>query len=312
MGDAVTSHERTVELPALGPLYAQAARQAVAAKLSRGRRGDALPETVLVSENVSPDREADRRLRETAGGRAGEHASAEYLHVLGFPLAVKLMLEPDFPLPVLGMVHLVNEVEYVSPVEFDDVLTVRARAERLAPHSAGTRADVVVEMLRGDELVFSSRATNLARGVFLAGKAEKQPQERLELSGRTAQWALGADAGRAWAGVSGDYNPIHLSALSAKALGMPSAIAHGMYTASRALESSLPPGVEAGFRWTVRFMAPVRLPGRVDLRIDVERGAPERFEGSEVSAVRYTGWSAKAGKPHFTGSVEPLGASGNA
>ena len=51
----------------------------------------------------------------------------------------------------------------------------------------------------------------------------------------TGRWTLAGDVGRRYAAVSGDRNPIHLSALSAKALGFPRAIAHGMYTASRAL-----------------------------------------------------------------------------
>jgi acyl dehydratase len=51
----------------------------------------------------------------------------------------------------------------------------------------------------------------------------------------TALWQLGVDTGRAYAAVSGDFNPIHLSVLSAKALGMRRSIAHGMYLASRAL-----------------------------------------------------------------------------
>lgn len=44
----------------------------------------------------------------------------------------------------------------------------------------------------------------------------------------TALWQLGVDTGRAYASVSGDFNPIHLSVLSAKALGMRRSIAHGM------------------------------------------------------------------------------------
>ena len=48
-------------------------------------------------------------------------------------------------------------------------------------------------------------------------------------------WSLPASASRAYAAVSGDVNPIHMSALTAKAFGFPRAIAHGMYTAARAL-----------------------------------------------------------------------------
>ncbi len=56
-----------------------------------------------------------------------------------------------------------------------------------------------------------------------------------------AEWKLPGDLGRRYAAASGDRNPIHLHALSAKAFGFPRAIAHGMWTKARcmaALEES--------------------------------------------------------------------------
>ena len=50
-------------------------------------------------------------------------------------------------------------------------------------------------------------------------------------------------------------NPIHLSALSAKAFGFPRAIAHGMYTASRAFTESRV-DLSRPLRWDVTFDAP--------------------------------------------------------
>ena len=43
-------------------------------------------------------------------------------------------------------------------------------------------------------------------------------------------WKLPGDLGRKYAAVSGDHNPIHLYPLTAKALGFPRQIAHGMWT----------------------------------------------------------------------------------
>ena len=51
----------------------------------------------------------------------------------------------------------------------------------------------------------------------------------------SAEWKLGGDLGRRYAGVSGDRNPIHMHSLTAKPLGFPGAIAHGMWTKARAL-----------------------------------------------------------------------------
>src|SRR5215218_5567879 len=78
-----------------------------------------------------------------------------------------------------------------------------------------------------------------------------------------SEWKLGGDLGRRYAAVSGDRNPIHMHSLTAKPLGFPSAIAHGMWTKARclaALESKLPDAFEVD----VRFRKPVLLPARVE------------------------------------------------
>ena len=47
--------------------------------------------------------------------------------------------------------------------------------------------------------------------------------------------SLAKDLGRRYAAISGDYNPIHLGALSAKLFGFKQAIAHGMWSKARCL-----------------------------------------------------------------------------
>ena len=76
------------------------------------------------------------------------------------------------------------------------------------------------------------------------------------------EWRLPADLGRTYAAVSGDANPIHLYPLTAKALGFPRQIAHGMWTKARsvaAIENRLPEAVTV----EVAFKKPVFLPGTV-------------------------------------------------
>jgi acyl dehydratase len=62
--------------------------------------------------------------------------------------------------------------------------------------------------------------------------------------------------------VAGDYNPIHLTPVTAKALGFPRHLAHGMWTKARciaAMENRLPDAV----RVDVAFKKPVFLPSSV-------------------------------------------------
>ena len=67
--------------------------------------------------------------------------------------------------------------------------------------------------------------------------------------------------------MSGDVNPIHLHPLTAKAMGFPRAIAHGMWTYARTLATLGHKAIEPG-KSTVWFGKPVLLPGTVELVVD--------------------------------------------
>jgi hypothetical protein len=85
-----------------------------------------------------------------------------------------------------------------------------------------------------------------------------------------------------------------MHSLTAKPLGFPGAIAHGMWTKARclaALDSRLPDA----FAVDVRFRKPILLPGRVEFA--------SAAEGDEIAfAVR----NAKRQTPHLDGRVRPL------
>lgn len=233
------------------------------------------------------------------------------LHSLAFPVAMSVLTRQDFPLPVMGMVHLTNTVQHVMDVAVGEELTATAWTENLRSHRAGTVVDAVVTLTRGDgTVVWAGRSGYLAKGESgaIAGDGARTSDEESKDSAltvpfnapqQTAQWPLKADTGREYAGVSGDYNPIHLSGPSAKALGMKGAIAHGMYTASRALATTGVPS-EVPFTWSVEFAAPVLLPATVAVSVN-DDGRREHWNGSRVIA-----WNPKRNKPHLELVVKPL------
>lgn len=232
-------------------------------------------------------------------------APAGYLHTLAFPAAMSVMGREDFPLPLLGMVHLENRVEHRLPVFYRDLLEVTAWAEGLAGHRAGTQVDLVVELRHAgnEDVAWRGVSTYLAKGVFLPGLDKpgvKDTRDEFRPPLPTALWRLGSETGREYAAVSGDFNPIHLSSISARALGMRRSIAHGMYTASRALAEVGPQKGDA-FSWEVKFEAPVFLPARVCLNIADAVDGDGAWQKSD-----FVGWSASSGRRHFTGTVAGL------
>jgi len=320
-------------LPGLGGLYARGAASSgrIAAGralpglpvIGSGRSGDgeaegdgglALPDVAYQVTGVATVgmsghlRDYERLLHEPVS----DVLPAGYLHVLAFPLATAIMVRPDFPLPLLGMVHLANDIELRGPVRLGDVLEVRAWSENLRPHRRGVKVDLVAEVRRADDPaaapVWRGVSTYLAKGFEAPGDdpdavlapdadaEDRAPAGTWAPPLPTGRWALGPGTGRAYGAVSGDRNPIHLSALSAKAFGFPRAIAHGMYTASRALADVGHTRGDA-YRWTVRFAKPVLLPGTVDVAVTPAPDGP---------GFAYVGWNGGRRIKHFEGTVTPL------
>lgn len=215
-----------------------------------------------------------------------------YLHVLAFPLAMRLMTDSAFPFGVLGLVHVENAIEHVRPVTAAEAVSFRVHAEDLRDHPRGRQFDVVAVATVAGERVWEGRSTYLRRGGGSGdGPKDDNKAERAAPPAAEAFWKIPADIGRRYGAVSGDRNPIHLHNLSAKLFGMPRAIAHGMWLKARvlaALESELPPSFTAG----VRFKLPVLLPATVAF-------STEKHPDGRAFAVH----DAKRGIPHLEGRV---------
>lgn len=274
-------------LPSLGGLYGQALGRQVSALIQRGSKPQALPSVMYEVGGVKIDPALLTNYQHLLGEVARDELPAGFVHVTAFPLAMAIMARSDFPLPLLGMVHISNRVTQTQELHLGSQIMVRAWAENLQAHRRGTQVDLVVEANDADGGNWRGVSTYLARGVRIPGleQAPEADQFSGEFPTPTAQWSLPSDIGRRYAKVSGDINPIHTSAVGAKAFGFPRAIAHGMYTASRALAEV---GARGTLEWTVDFAAPVLLPSRVNLAISQDGD--------------YLGWGKKL---NFTGTVKP-------
>jgi acyl dehydratase len=243
-----------------------------------GKGGVRLPDIAYRVRKVRIDPDRARDFDHLMGGPATDLVHPGVLHVLAFPVSLALMARRDFPFPLLGVVHLRNQVLQHRPVRVGELVDVECRVRDLRPHRKGRTFEAVSTILGEDgEIIATDVSTYLVRGEEpSAGEPKAGEPSSGEPSGTspsdrrrefvpprpTGRWRLGADTGRRYGAVSGDVNPIHLSALSAKAFGFPRAIAHGMYTASRAFTESRV-DLSKPLRWDVTFDAPVTLPGSV-------------------------------------------------
>lgn len=344
----------TVDIPRPARLYRRIAATALRRRLIPKRREAVLPERTLIAEHPGISSTTAAQYTRLLGGEAydGQHRqslASVLVHTAGFPLQMALMGRPDFPLPLLGLVHLHNRVEHRRPIPPDVPLHVTVTARHLAAHRRGTQVEIVVDITpvadsqAGEtatsgsvpaEPAWTGVSTYLCRGLHLLdaeggtgspgsgpGKSASgagghaaggsRADTRLELPPKTALWHFSAGAGRDYASVSGDFNPIHLSSAVAKAFGMPAAILHGMYAAGMALEGREPE--HAGHSWEVTFASPIVLPARVAFGVDTPAGpggsaaAGHETAGQQAKAsdgdVRFAGWDPRTGREHFRGSL---------
>ena len=283
------------KLPTFGETFTAATMQAARMKAGRNK-AETLPGTQARVE-VTADAAKHAEFAHLVGDSVTDHLHPGYVHAIGFPLTMSLLVQKDFPLPLLGMLHITNQVTQTRGIELGETMELIASIENPRPHYAGTLIDSVVRVNIEGEEVMVDTAGYLVRGSELGGPRPDRPERDEFIPGEAqSQWKLAGDMGRKYAKVSGDANPIHLTKLSAKPFGFNKPIVHGMYSASRAYTATRM-GNNGPRDWFVEFEAPIALPGTVQFGITREDGRAE-----------YAGWRAARGdKParrHFKGYVE--------
>ncbi len=288
--------EELSQMPAAAGLF----RRAVAASVRRrGTTSDRLPDVELVVAGVEVDRDRLWRYNSVCGFRVSDVLPATYPHVMAFPLTLALMTREDFPLPLIGLVHIQNTIEHRRPLDAGDRLDLAVRAENLRAHERGRVVDLVVSATVDGEVAWRSRSVYLRRtsssgrgGTGGSGGDGERPLPPRA----TAVLRVGVDVGAAYAAVSGDRNPIHTSTIAARLFGFPRPIAHGMWSKARclaALEGRLPDRftVDAAFKLPILLPATVAYSGQRDAH----------------GEWRFALHDAKSGRPHLTGTVAPSG-----
>ncbi|RCW47187.1 MaoC dehydratase-like protein [Halopolyspora algeriensis] len=283
------------EAPNLAALYLKA----VASTPTR-RGGNELPDTEYVRRGITVDRDHLAEYNRVCGFGMRDELPPTYPHILSFGAAVRLMTDPGFPFPLVGLVHVANTITQRRPLLVTETLTQRVHLANLRPHPKGRQFDIVTETDADGETVWTESSTYLRRGKPDESAAKSERTATIEAGSPTATWRLPGDLGRRYAAVSGDRNPIHLHPLTAKAFGFPRAIAHGMWSKARCLavfEGRLPETYTA----EVSFAKPVLLPSTVEF---TERDTGQDSSGRENHGQnRDFALHSRSGKPHLRGSV---------
>ncbi|WP_328398589.1 MaoC family dehydratase [Nocardia sp. NBC_00416] len=258
--------------PKNGSLYVKAALGAVPLPLVSARKS-AIPDREVRLDGFRLDPDHLAAYCRATGLRFGDTLPLTYPFIITFPLVMKLVVQRDFPFVAVGAVHAENLIERTRDISLSEPLDITAHIENLREHPKGLLVDAISEIRVGRELVWRQVTTFLhQQKTSLSGgpKPEPKPDEVPPPPLRTLQ--VDQKTITRYANASGDQNPIHTSALGAKAFGFPRAIAHGMWSAATIL-STLEGRIPDKTSYAVKFGKPILLPSTVNVYADqVEQG----------------------------------------
>lgn len=204
-----------------------------------------------------------RRYRDVCGIPDSPYLPHAFPHVLAMPLHMHIFTAECFPVKVLGLIHLRNTIRSLAPMRADAPLRLAAEWQTMRETPVGQEFDLLTRAYVGNELVWDEVSTMLARR---ATPGQRPVIDRAGAADKKQTLPVSADTGRRYARVSGDFNPIHLSARTAGWFGFKQAVAHGMWSMSRTLGAGnefLPTGP---IRIDTQFKLPLYLPSDVIFR----------------------------------------------
>ncbi len=275
-------------LPSLWRSYARAFTSRRPALAPPGVR---LGGAILEAPRVVAPPAALAAYRRTCGFREDARTlPLTYPHVLAMPLHLALLTGPAFPVRFVGLVHLRNAIRSERRLADGAPLDLRSRLEGPRETDRGQEFDLVTEVRLDGALAWSETSVLLARRPGVGGTRPRATAPPRAPGEPVARWELPPDLGRRYASASGDWNPIHLTAATARLFGFRRAIAHGMWSLARCV-AELDPGGEAT-AVDAAFKLPVLLPATVVLRASRE-GPTAAFALTDAEGAR----------PHLAGSL---------
>ncbi len=268
-------------LPSMVPAYAKVL---LSKKPYIAPEGTCIEPVQLTVKKVRLSSSHLKRYNEICGAPAGAIPPA-YLHVLAMPLHMQLFIVKNFPVKVLGLIHLRNTIRVLGNISLSAPLSLGVFCDTMRLTDFGQEYDFTTRYEQDGRLVWEEVSTMFARGNTAPKEGTKRPSiERSahpEAGTSTETLEIAENTGWRYAKISGDFNPIHLTARTAAMFGFKQAVAHGMWSLGRCLGSAsrqLPTG---NMQIDTQFKLPVYLPSQalartwpVDSGVDISMCTP--------------------------------------
>ncbi|NVB40436.1 MaoC family dehydratase [Pseudenhygromyxa sp. WMMC2535] len=304
----------TKHIRSQGPVLAMLGQTAVEA-LRRKLTGKApegvgpLPGPEIRAELPPRPPELVRDYVRFCGGDPGAYKHQVPAHLWpqwGFPLVGKLI--ESLPYPIFKVLNGGCRVEVNAPLPIDEPLEVVAQLINIDDN--GRRVVLEERVVTSTPSCPDAVVATMYAIVPLGGGDKSKPKgpkpkktpERVALDAtELARWKIPADAGLAFAMLTGDFNPVHWVPPYARAFGFRNTILHGFATMAKAWEGlirSRYAGDVGGLgSFDVKFTKPLTLPAKVGLYLEAQDAHDKVWVGPAPGGSAYLVGTARAAKP---------------
>ncbi|MFA5938827.1 MAG: MaoC family dehydratase [Sinimarinibacterium sp.] len=251
-----------------------------------------LPALDVEVKDVGVDAQHLAAYAEVCGFEKIDRLPITFPHVMAGALHLHLLTQKTFPFPLLGLVHIRNDIRQQRTLGADERFDLSVRIGESRTVRQGVEFDMLTDLTVGGELVWTEVSTILHRVPAPKGSSAPRPAPTPSPLADYRSFTAAADIGRRYAPVGHDFNPIHLAPLAARLFGFKRHIAHGMWSLAHCAALLVGELAQAPQALSVQFKQPLFLPGRVTLKFN--RGA----DGVDFALL-----SSRSDKTHLTGTL---------
>lgn len=239
--------------------------------LLRRHRGTTLPLIKATCDHVTPF--DTLQYNKICAFPDQEYLAFTYPQLLAAPLHYQIVTHPHFPFPAIGMVHVEQKITYIKKIPKNATLSVITWCDNLIQVRSGHHFSLHTEVYLENELYWKGESIVLTKSLPGHNQAKEKMNPSLDVKHYSIEKKIivPENQGRMYAGVSKDWNLIHVHWIFAKIFGFRRAIVHGMWTLAMAIAWA----EEQGLHITschARFLRPIFLPSKAILGM-IEEGS---------------------------------------
>ena len=218
---------------------------------------DQLPVIVCRAKHVKVNQLILDQYCNLAGITDSDELPPLFPHALAGPLHMDMLGHEIFPMKLLGATHKYNSIEVFGKLPRNGEYMIEVKLGKTHYHQKGIEFEMETLLYLDDKLVWKGVSTQLKSMKFRELPLDDRGPfiSPAECHKEIDNWKIPFYAGKVYALLCKDFNPIHISYALAKVFGFQRDLAHGFFVAARACNTMKSSDL-IGKKWKVYFKGP--------------------------------------------------------